>query len=144
MDTEGTWEEAPDEQPEITEKLVVGEGEVKEVSADFVEALNSAPSEEQNPSEKISQAHEGIVGQDFFSPQDDWKATVLGQFPTGETLQVMKRPTGSMYYLAFREGLKKVPAEIQGSYTNYDKAEVAGRVYLNKLWEEQSATAASS
>lgn len=143
MVSQGTWEEAPDEQPETTEKLVVGEGEVKEVPADFVQAMNQ-PTEEQNPKSKVAPEHEGIVGQDFFTPQDEWKATVLGQFPTGEHLQVMKRANGSMYYLAFREGLKSVPKEIQGNYTNYDKAEVAGRNYLNKLWEQQGAETASS
>lgn len=134
----GWFEEAPDPIVETDEKMIVSEeGEVQ----DFVEALNT-PTEEQNPTDKVEQKQEGIIGQDFFDKNNEWSATVLGELPTGEHLQVMKRAEHG-YYLAYREGLKSVPREIQGWWTNYDKAEQAGRVYLNQLWD-QDATATSS
>jgi hypothetical protein len=105
-------------------------------SSDFVEVLNTQETKETeideaeaNPKEKVPMAHQGQIKDDFFNIHEEWTATVLGQLPTGESLQVMKC-TGNdsnMYRLAFREGLKSVPNGINGKFTSYDRAESAGR-----------------
>ncbi len=143
--TTGWSEEALPAGEEIPEKLVVGGGEVKEVSEDFVELMNQ-PTSEQNPKERVPKASdsEKAISQDFFDRDQEWKATTLGELPTGQTLQIMKHPKHSGYYLAYREGLNKVPKEIEGWWTHYDKAEQSGRNYLNRLWDEQSASTSDS
>ena len=145
LSAKGWSEEILTSDKEEDTKLIIKDGEAVEMpTQDFVAAMNAEPTKEQNPTDRVSQEQQGIIGQDFFGTDDVWKATVLGQLPSGEHLQVMKRKENSMYYLGYREGLKKVDQSIQGSYTSFEKAEQAGRVYLNRVWDEQRATAASS
>lgn len=121
--------------------LAEGEGE------DFVEALKKAnPTPEQNPTDKVSPAHTGTVDQDFFNKEEQWTATVIGELPTGETIQIKKKNdnAGAGFYVSYREGLKTVPKPYDGWYTSYDKAEQAARVFLNRSWDEAGATTASS
>jgi len=128
--------------------MVIAGGEVHEVEPDFVEQILKAaePAPEQNPTDKVPMADTGRVGQDFFNREEEWSATVLGETPEGKNLQVMKGKGNQSngFYLGWREGLGDKPKEISGWFTSYDKAEQAGRVYLNKQWDEARATAASS
>lgn len=133
-------EEAPDQEPQEG-KMVIKDGEVIE---DFVQALNfEEPTEEQNPTDVKPQAHEGIVGNDFFDPQGEWAATALGETPDGKTVQVKKREDGAGYRICYREGLSK-PEGVDGWFTNFEKAEHAGRVFLNRKWDEARASAANA
>lgn len=82
----------------------------------------------------------GPIGNDFWNKDKDgeWHATVIGETPGGKTLQVMKKKDGAGYLIAFNPG-GELPRVLQGTWTSYDRAEKAARLWLN----EQHATTAN-
>lgn len=141
------WYEEPADAPGEESKLVIDEdGHVKEAPVDFVDAMTREPTPEQNPTEKVQHDNEGAIGHDFFDRDNQWQAAVLGELPTGKTLQVKQKKdnSGTGFYLCYREGLEKVPPQIGGWFTSYDKAEQAGRTYLNQQWDLERAKAADA
>lgn len=107
-------------------------------SSDGQQAVFKEPTEEQRPSDSVPQEHEGVIGTDFWNSEGDWAATVIGETPDGNKLQVMKRPDGVGYRIGWRNG-GVVPPECEGWFTSYDKAEQAARTYLNKNWGSTDA-----
>lgn len=101
------------------------------------------PTDKQRPTSEVPPANEGVVGANFWKADDTWAATAIGETPTGNTLQAVKRADGSGYKLSLRDG-GTLPAEFSGWYTSYSKAEEHGRLYLNKQWEEVRASAATA
>lgn len=86
------------------------------------------------PSDKVPPADTGRIGTDYWK-NDDWQATVIGKTPDGKSVQVVKRQEGMGYEVNFREGGNK-PADFDGWFTSYDKAEAQARLYLTKLLEK--------
>lgn len=80
--------------------------------------------------EEVPMAEEGHIGGDFWNSDQEWAATQIGQTKGGKTVQVVKRSEGMGYEVNFREGGEK-PAQLDGWFTSYDKAEQAARTYLN-------------
>lgn len=120
-------EEAPaeDEAPKKEEVIQVGKTKV----------VFREPTEEELPTRAVTRADGGIIGQDFFSQDGEWTATVVGQSPNGNKLQVTKRPDGVGYILGWRNG-GMVPSKYAGWYTTFEKAEHSARIHLSELWEE--------
>lgn len=100
----------------------------------FIEPEPEEPTAEQRPLDQVPQANTGFIGQDFFTSDDQWAKTVIGELPGGKVVQVVKRAEGQGYEIQYQGG--NIPAELQGWFTTYEKAEGAARVYLASKWEE--------
>lgn len=93
------------------------------------------PTEEQLPTQIVPMDQIGYIGQNFFSDDDEWHSTVIGETPGGAQLQITKCPDTVGYEMSWRHG-GEMPAALKGWYTSYSKAEVAARTYLHQLWAE--------
>lgn len=109
------------------------EGVSEQPSEPVETEVAEAPEAYQDPGEvPMAEQEDARIDSDFWNQDDEWKATVIGETPTGNEVQVAKRPEGSGYILQLRKG-GELPAAYKGWYTSYDKARDAGRVYLNEV-----------
>lgn len=88
-------------------------------------------------------AGDGIIKQDYFADDGDWHATLIGTTPGGKKLQVMKDPESSFYLIAFNPG-GELPADLQGRFTSYDRAELHARIWLNEQYAKAASAKAKS
>jgi hypothetical protein len=124
-DTEDSIEESYDFIPKKEEVIKAGNTTV----------VFREPTEEQLPTKEVPMAQSGFIGKDYFSDMNEWQATVIGQTPNGNNLQITKRQEGTGYELSLRNG-GSMPAKYSGWYTTYEKAEEAARLFLSLQWEE--------
>lgn len=86
--------------------------------------------------EKIPEFHEGFIGTDFFSEEDEWKATTVGYKPSGREVQIRKNREGKGYVINFENPVGRLHKDLKGVFTTFSKARRAAATYLNRVWEE--------
>lgn len=141
-----TEEKEASEQPsDVQEAQTEGEQEAPVAEETFevgdTKVVFKEPTEADNPTDRyISRTDTGRIGNNFFSSENEWEATVIGRTPSNKEMQVVKRSDGHGYTIQWRQG-GQIPDELQGWFTSYDKASQAGLVYLNKMWDKERAEA---